>query len=87
VLHLKEHLHDDNREDEATHIRTSIYEFTEFLTDVLNVTDIEATFPYKVGIHQSCHGQRGLKLAQMSELVAKPFSKPERLLNMVEVWN
>ncbi len=84
VLHLKEHLHDDKREEEATHIRKSIYEFTEFLTDVLNVTDIKATFPYKVGIHQSCHGQRGLKLAQMSELVAKPFSKPEKLLNMVQ---
>nr|WP_307735070.1 heterodisulfide reductase-related iron-sulfur binding cluster [Chitinophaga nivalis] len=35
-------------------------------------------------MHQSCHGQRGLGLAQMSELVAPPFSKPEQLLQMVE---
>jgi len=35
-------------------------------------------------MHQSCHGQRGLHLSQMSELVAAPFSKPLQLLNMVD---
>jgi L-lactate dehydrogenase complex protein LldE len=83
VLHVKDHLHAAN-EKEAGSIRSNIYELTEFLTDVLKVENIKAKFPYKVGIHQSCHGQRGLKLAQMSELIAAPFSKPERLLNMVE---
>ena len=52
--------------------------------DVLKVKNLSAKFPYKVGIHHSCHGQRGLKIAQMSELVAAPFSKPEKLLKMVE---
>src|SRR5690606_4148293 len=37
-----------------------------------------------VGLHQSCHGLRGLHLAQMSELPLEPFSKAERLLHMVE---
>ncbi|HTK21790.1 MAG TPA: (Fe-S)-binding protein, partial [Mucilaginibacter sp.] len=40
--------------------------------------------PHKVGVHQSCHGQRGLKISQMTELVAAPFSKPVQLLNMVK---
>jgi L-lactate dehydrogenase complex protein LldE len=84
VLHIKDHLHDEKNEKEAHHIRERIFEFTEFLTDILNVTDLKAHYPYKVGIHQSCHGQRGLKLAQMSELVAEAYSKPERLLKMVE---
>lgn len=83
VLHLKEHLHDDERESEATHIRHHIYELTEFLTDILKVENLTAHFPHRVGLHQSCHGQRGLHLSQMSELVASPFSKPEKLLNMV----
>src|SRR5262249_48725259 len=56
----------------------------EFLTDVLQVKQLDSRFPHKVGLHQSCHGQRGLKLSQMSELVALPFSKPIRLLNMVK---
>ncbi|ADB39922.1 (Fe-S)-binding protein [Spirosoma linguale] len=83
TLHIKHHLHSTN-EEAATNIRSRIYELTEFLTDVLKVTSLDATFPYKVGLHQSCHGQRGLHLAQMSELVVSPpFSKPVQLLNLV----
>jgi L-lactate dehydrogenase complex protein LldE len=84
VLHIKEHLHDDKREQEATQIRSHIFELTEFLTDVLKVEKIQAKFPHKVSMHQSCHGQRGLHLSQMTELVAAPFSKPGKLLSMVE---
>jgi L-lactate dehydrogenase complex protein LldE len=69
--------------DPAAGIRGRIYEFVEFLTDILKVEQLDASFPFKVGLHQSCHGQRGLKLAQMSELMAPPFSKPEKLLKMV----
>jgi L-lactate dehydrogenase complex protein LldE len=84
VLHIKEHLHDDKRPAEAVAIRHKIYELVEFLTDILKVENISATFNHKVGVHTSCHGQRGLKLSQMSELVAAPFSKPLHLLNMVQ---
>jgi L-lactate dehydrogenase complex protein LldE len=83
VLHIKEHLHDPAREQAAAGIRERIYELTAFLTDILKVTALPARFPHKVGLHQSCHGQRGLGLSQMSELVAAPFSKPEQLLRMV----
>lgn len=95
VLHIKEHLHGGHAApgagaasadagDEAAAIRGKIYELVEFLTDVLKVEQLDAAFPHKVGLHQSCHGQRGLKLAQMSELMAPPFSKPERLLKLVK---
>jgi L-lactate dehydrogenase complex protein LldE len=91
VLHIKEHLHTGHAgADEAigtgaaAAIRGKIYELVEFLTDVLKVEQLDAAFPHKVGLHQSCHGQRGLKLAQMSELMAPPFSKPERLLKLVK---
>lgn len=84
VLHIKEHLHDEHYPAEAVAIRHKIFELVEFLTDVLKVENINATFNHKVGVHTSCHGQRGLKLSQMSELVAAPFSKPRHLLNMVQ---
>jgi len=84
VLHIKEHLHDEHHPAEAVAIRHKIFELVEFLTDVLKVENINATFNHKVGMHTSCHGQRGLKLSQMSELVAAPFSKPRHLLNMVQ---
>jgi L-lactate dehydrogenase complex protein LldE len=84
TLHLKEHLHVAGHDQQTEILRSKIYELTEFLTDIINVKSFPAKFPYKVGVHQSCHGQRGLKLSQMSELVAAPFSKPDRLLKMVE---
>ncbi len=84
VLHIKDHLHSHADEDAATEIRGRIYELVEFLTDVLKIEKLDARFPHKVGMHQSCHGLRGLHLAQMSELVAADFSKPQHLLNMVE---
>src|SRR6185295_10754392 len=84
VLHIKEHLHSDKNKEKAAVIRTKIYELVEFLTDVIKVEKLDASFPYKVGLHHSCHGLRGLHLSQMSELNAAPFSKPQYLLNMVK---
>lgn len=84
VLHVKEHLHENRRQKEALHIRRHIYEITEFLTDVLGVTQVEASFPHRVGLHVSCHGQRGLHLSSMSERVEAPFSKAEGLLSGVK---
>ena len=84
TLHIKDHLHSVKKPEKALEIRSRIYELVEFLTDVLKVTELKARFPHKVGVHQSCHGQRGLHLSQMSELVAEPFSKPQQLLNMVD---
>lgn len=84
TLHVKEHLHADRREQQSTHIRENIKELTEFLTDVLKVRELKASFPHRVGLHQSCHGQRGLGLSQMTEVMGPDFSKPEQLLRMVE---
>ena len=84
TLHIKDHLHDDKNETAASAIRGKVYELTEFLTDILQVKSISASFPHKVGMHQSCHGQRGLHISQMTELVAPGFSKPLQLLQMVK---
>jgi L-lactate dehydrogenase complex protein LldE len=40
------------------------FEFTEFLTRVLKVTDVGATFPHTVTYHASCHILRGLGLRE-----------------------
>lgn len=83
VLHIKEHLHDAN-ESRALYIRKHIYELTEFMVDILKVEYLGSRFPHKVGLHVSCHGQRGLHVSSMSELGVPAFSKPEKLLNMVK---
>ena len=84
VLHVKDHLHSQKDPAAADAIRGKVFELVEFLTDVLKLEKIEARFPHRVSIHHSCHGLRGLYLSQMSELNAPAFSKPQRLLNMVE---
>lgn len=84
VLHIKEHLKDDHQPEVVEHIKATTYELTSFLVDILKVTDLTSSFPFSVGMHQSCHGQRGLKLSQMSELNAPEFSKPGQLLNLVK---
>jgi L-lactate dehydrogenase complex protein LldE len=60
------------------------YELCEFLVDVLKVEPMTGRFPRKVGIHQSCHALRGLRLASSSELVGPPFSKMRYLLEKLD---
>jgi L-lactate dehydrogenase complex protein LldE len=83
VLHVKHQLHSKTEDIAAHDSPFSIFELTEFLTDVLKINTLKAHFPFKVGLHQSCHGQRGLGLSQMSEIVGPSFSKSEQLLKMV----
>lgn len=87
VLHLKEHLHESHLSPNATPINKKVFELTEFLVDVLHIDKLPANFPHKVGLHVSCHGQRGLGLSSMTELVAPTFSKPEKLLSLVNGLN
>ena len=84
VLHIKEHLKEGGSQAEIDKIRHNVYELSEFLIDILKVSGLEASFPHKVGMHISCHGQRGLHLSSMTELVASEFSKSEQLLQMVD---
>lgn len=50
------------------------YEFTQFLVEVLGVTDLKVRCPANVAYHASCHGLRGLKLT----------TQPQALLDDVE---
>lgn len=84
VLHVKEHLHDEQLEDKAAAIRPRVYELCEFLTDVVKVRSFDVSFPHKVALHQGCHGQRGLKLGSSTETVVPWFSKPQQLLQLVQ---
>ncbi|WP_370409384.1 (Fe-S)-binding protein [Streptomyces fradiae] len=47
---------------EAAELGPRTYELTEFLVDVLGVTDVGAHFPHRVAYHPSCHGLRMLGL-------------------------
>ena len=46
----------------ALDISSRIYEFTEYLVNVLKVTEVGATYPHKVTYHASCHYLREMGL-------------------------
>jgi L-lactate dehydrogenase complex protein LldE len=50
-----------------------VHELSEFLVDVLGVTDVGAYFPHRVTYHPTCHGLRLLRLGD----------RPRRLLEAV----
>ena len=66
------------------HLKRSTFELCEFLVDVLKVGQFGGRFPHKVGVHQSCHGLRELRLGSASELRIARFSKVRRLLAELE---
>ena len=65
-------------------LKQKTFELCEFLTDVLKVDRIEGRFPHKVGLHQSCHGLRELRLGSSSEMAGEAYNKVRRLLESLE---
>ncbi|MCL6606072.1 MAG: (Fe-S)-binding protein [Paenibacillus sp.] len=69
----------------AQDLQHKCYEFSQFMVQVLGITDLGAVFPHKVTYHPSCHGTRILgirnepmllmqKIKDM-ELVSLPFAE------------
>jgi L-lactate dehydrogenase complex protein LldE len=55
-------------------------ELSEFLLNVLKVDELQGRFPFQVGLHQSCHGLRELRLGPCSEVMTSRDSMMQRLL-------
>lgn len=54
-------------------VAPAVYELSEFLVDVLGVTDVGAYFPHRVTYHPTCHSLRMLRVGD----------RPQRLLEAV----
>ncbi len=80
VLFIKEQLHSK---------KLNILELSQFL---VGDTGLESkngealtfkSYPRRVGIHESCHGLRGLRLGKSSELVGEDFSSIRSILSRI----
>jgi len=60
------------------------FELCEFLTDALRLDGIEGRFPHRVGLHQSCHALRELRMATSSEHVESSRDKVRTLLSSLD---
>ena len=65
-------------------LKQKTYELCEFLVDVVKLDRIDRSFPHRVGLHQSCHGLRELRLASSSELMEPAFGKAQQLLELLD---
>lgn len=64
--------------------KAKTFELCEFLVDVLRIERLDVRFPHRVGLHQSCHGLRELRLGSASELMSRFPDKIRGLLEMVD---
>lgn len=64
--------------------KDKIYDICEFIHDVIRPTRLDALFPHKVSIHNSCHGVRELHLSTPSEENRPYASKLRNLLSLVK---
>jgi L-lactate dehydrogenase complex protein LldE len=78
-----------DNDNDYNKIKASIYEVCEFLHDIIKIENInfDFSFPHNVGVHNSCHGHRVLKLASASELNIPYESKLKNLLNKIPEIN
>ena len=53
----------------ALDIASRIFEFTEYLVNVLNVTDVGAVYPHKVTYHATCHYLREMGLKREAKVL------------------
>ncbi len=78
-----DHLCDPDDQKSAA-VRKRTMELSEFLTQVLKVDTIKGRFPHQVGLHQSCHGLRELRLGPSSEVMKPREGMMESLISPLE---
>jgi L-lactate dehydrogenase complex protein LldE len=83
--HYTELLHHDHGIEAAMKaVQAKTFELCEFMTDVLKVDQKLGTFKHRVGLHQSCHGLRELRLGSCSEVMGPRFSKVKQVLELMD---
>ena len=84
TYHVKKHYNIIEQTSAVKKVRQNTIELTDFLINVLNVQSFQGEFRHKVGLHLSCHGQRGLRSANASEITPNRNGNISQLLSTVK---
>jgi L-lactate dehydrogenase complex protein LldE len=79
--HYAEYFSQDDAE--FRHVSQRTYELCEYLHDELKIDVLEARFPHRVSLHQSCHGLRELRLGASSESMQPRVDKVRSVMELV----
>ena len=74
---------DRSLRDVLEHVTTRIFEFSDFLVNVLEVVDLGVRFPYRVTYHDVCHLLRELKVKEPPRILIRHI----RDIEFVELEN
>lgn len=83
VMHVRHHYGFLEQSPEVIQVRNTVIELSEFLTKVIKPDFSGVRFHHRVGVHHSCHGLRGLRLASSSERMESSFDSIRELLSEV----
>ncbi len=83
VTHHYGHFFHTKGRDAYEKLRKKTYEFTQFVAEFLRPERFDIPFPHRVGLHQSCHGLRELRLGQCSERMLETRDLAGELLSKV----
>jgi L-lactate dehydrogenase complex protein LldE len=84
VYHVRKHFDKLEQTAAVQKVRAATYDLLDFISTVLGVTELPGAYPHKVGLHLSCHGQRGLHQANESEITPVRDGQLRRLLGSLE---
>lgn len=84
IHHIRHHYDILEQRPVVRHLRENSFELCQFLSHHPELNLPAARFPFRTGLHQSCHGQRGLRLASSSERMEPAFSVVGDLLKRVD---
>lgn len=84
VYHVRKHFDKLDQTPDVQRVRATTFDLIDFLTDVLGIKELPGSFPHKVGLHLSCHGQRGLHQANESEVTPVRDGHLRRLLTSLD---
>lgn len=80
VYHVQKHFDKLAQTPAVQHVRATTIDLIDFITQVLKISELPGSYPHKVGLHLSCHGQRGLHQANKSEITPVRDGSLRRLL-------
>ncbi|MBJ6144885.1 (Fe-S)-binding protein [Hymenobacter sp. BT559] len=80
VYHVQKHFDKLEQTPAVQHVRATTIDLIDFITNILEIKELPGTYPHKVGLHLSCHGQRGLHQANESEMTPVRDGQLRRLL-------
>ena len=80
VYHVQKHFDKLEQTPAVQHVRATTIDLIDFITNILEIKELPGSYPHKVGLHLSCHGQRGLHQANESEMTPVRDGQLRRLL-------